>query len=206
MNVWERGAIKGAERLCLEYSADGISGYEFLHDIRNKLKSGFYSEEMVDFVFQAPCNARRWGGHEPSIEDAYCFISVWDHMLSGELCFFHVEVGDEPFADSARQRNAEVLSSLEPLFTATVYNGLCDSDGWFKWNDEIVGITTVIRDNKQVASKHTLCPRSVPLEIGTTRAPRTLAHLRSEGGLARWPYGSTDLIVGVMVKDPRRLK
>jgi hypothetical protein len=102
--------------------------------------------------------------------------------------------GNTPCADAGRAANAAALSDLPHPFTATVdqTQGNDSQDGWLEWTEPIdVEVSTGVLGGSlsPVIVVRTLPPGGVPLEIGTTTPSVTLAHLRLQRGVARWPYG-----------------
>lgn len=133
-----------------------------------------YPQWLCDFVTQ---KRNRW-----DLYDAYAFLTIYVRWRRGELVFAMVEAGAVPEADAEREVNRKTLGKLPHPFSASVEPD-CNGDGVLIWSGPLaLGERT----------------ESVPLEIGSTRSSRTLLHLeQSARGLARWPYGSTQVVLGL---------
>jgi hypothetical protein len=194
MTIWDEGVRRAQEEFCLERSPDGVTGYEILHSVRERLRTGFYPAQIVEFTFQ-----KGWRPNEITLSDAYCFMHVWSDYLTGDLCLFAIPVGSVPRSDSALEENTKALANLYD-FQTFVHNAPKDDDGWLGWNDKIGCQKVVLENGIEKRSKIWLQPSRVPLEIGSTSAARTFGHLETERGLARWPYGSKQILVGVKLR------
>jgi len=133
----------------------------------------------------------------------FCFMRVWSAHLSGGLCFFVVPVGSCPSSDDCLEANTAALKKLTD-FQTFVHNAPQDDDGHLEWTDYELGCTRLTsRGEKKV--QIWLTPRRVPLEIGTTLASRTMGHLIENKGVARWPYESDQIVVGIACRCCRGL-
>ena len=119
-------------------------------------------------------------------------------VVEGKIGRVDVGLWDAPKSDSARAANQAALDDLPDPFRGSVDSEQhgADADGWIEWSEPIqVSVTT--GESVDDSSGHPVPmtkvvmvePRRVPLEIGTTKPSRTLAHIREGFGLARWPYG-----------------
>lgn len=126
--------------------------------------------------------------------EAYAMSILMEWMSARWVRLASVYVGVGPSADRMVDENNAKLDRLRRPFRARfrpeLRVGSCD-DGWFSWSRPIS-----IGDHAQPPSR-------VPLEVGATAAGRTLLHLREDGGLARWAYGSEHVVVAVVTPEGR---
>jgi hypothetical protein len=124
-----------------------------------------------------------------SIDDAYGFCLAWSELCSGELAVCRIEIGATPRPDVSPE-NQTTLDRIGAPFSATV--GGYEDDGAFAWAAPIVfDVCCPNGPTTELVSSF----GSLPLEIGSTTMSRTLLHLRADGGIARWPYGSTEIVL-----------
>ncbi|MFJ8955245.1 hypothetical protein ACIRL3_46155 [Streptomyces sp. NPDC102384] len=167
---------------------------------------GKYSPEFVAAVGQIfRLTPAHWPAHQ-----AACFLKVHFGVLAGRYARLTVEVGRQPAADAQRASNAEALDDLPRPFVAALdmdQNG-ADQDGALTWNEEVTAVagtaTFFYTDccSVPVTRSERLPAAEMPLEVGHSLPSRTLTHLEMDGGVARWPYGSTDLEVLLNTEHP----
>ncbi len=196
--TWQRCATEAQENFCLRRLPDGSSGYELLHDVRARLRADFYPEEIVSFTVQ-----HSWQ-HVFTLTDAFCFMRIWATYMTGKLCFFTIPVERGPGSDEDLEENANALKKLSD-FETFVHNVPQDDDGHLEWSFELGCTRVALTDGREKRSRIWLAPRRVPLEIGSTLASRTVGHLVESRGVARWPYGSNRIIVGVADRSVFRI-
>lgn len=160
-------------------------GGRILVEYAEAIQSRALDPALVDVVHQMP-------GQVWTIYEAMPVAAFHSLIRAGEAIAFRVDLGTDAFRDQDRIRIRECLSGLPKPFSATFVGGSEDSDGYLWWAHSIA----LEGDNGRTIR---LAPRKVPLEIGYTLGASSLTHLRRQGGLARWPYGSRYLHVVVEV-------
>jgi hypothetical protein len=100
------------------------------------------------------------------------------------------QVEDDMASGERMQSLHDMLIQLRDPFRAVFLGGAGDSDGTFEW-DSPIELTHQQGDGTELHLRYE--PTSVPLEVGHV-APETVPwHIRYEGGIARWPYGSESI-------------
>jgi hypothetical protein len=165
--------------------ADPDSARQLLEEVR-RIRSGEYPSWFVDFVEQ-----RSRG--EVDVYSAHCIAALYGDWQAGRLVKMTIDVRAKPLSDRCREENARVLEALPRPFSAVLAPG-ADGDGTLSWSEPVTMQSD--REGGEVA------PSSAMLEVGTTSASRTLLHMRRAGALARWPYGSREIIVLCAVDTP----
>lgn len=165
------------------------------------LREGRWPRKYLDVIGQDGSRAGAWDlGQMTSF--AY-FHAEW--MAGGFGC---VELGlvDPPGGDADRVGNAAKLADLPDPFVAHVdmTQNNADQDGFLEWTDQIfLHVSTGEPEphpgggEQPRMTKTWVKPRTVPLEIGTTKPSRTWLHMQREGAVARWPYGHDRITVFV---------
>ena len=169
---------------------------ECLFDYQQKLHAGFFSQSYVDAVLQ------KWNRRGYDIHDAYAFCQVHRQLCSGSIASTRVYIGATPRADKEIAYNNSVVRGNEnSLFFGEFWGALADDDGYITWSKPLEFEVTKcsLTDDTIERSSVLIEPRRLPLEVGTTEGSRTMVHLAFEGGLARWPYGSEELYVYVVI-------
>jgi hypothetical protein len=91
------------------------------------IEGGFYSQDVIDASFQ------KWEGDKQiTLIDAYGFLLIWSHYLSGEIACCSVPVPSGPHPDREIEANQKVLDQLPSGFRATFTperGGGAESDG-----------------------------------------------------------------------------
>jgi hypothetical protein len=131
------------------------------------------------------------------------YLSIHAGINSGEYALFTVATRGEPGPDADRDGNAAKLANLKRPFAAhlDMAQNAADQDGQFFWNKDVrstrsTGLPAINGcESVPVTIPYRLYPAMAPLEVGTTLPSRTLAHLRVEGRVAHWPYGSRQMTV-----------
>jgi len=164
-----------------------------------RLNHGFWSQNYVDIIFQ------KWRDR-PDIYDAYGFLQVHCAIRGGRIAIFQAPMSCTPFGDKetdkdGNSQNDLALQLLESPFRGEFWGGLSDSDGYFQWEKPINVLRCESEENTIGFNIVPPLGYGVPLEVGTTAAEITFAHLGSpisgNGGLslARWPYGQDRITV-----------
>jgi hypothetical protein len=199
----ERALDKNFHRLTEENSEWASMAAE----TRSRLKAGgFYAQDIVDASFQ------KWSGDKDiTLVEAFGFLLVWTHYLKGEIACCHVPMPRGPARDHEVALNQSLLDQLPDGFRATFSpekGASARDDGSFTIEKDI-GLRRVIFDpetgSERSESWFLDSDRELALEVGTTRVSRTLLHLRSGNGVARWPY-EYDRIVVMVATTPLRPK
>ena len=177
-------------KLGIEIKMQKDSRYQKLvFEYWNKMKSGFWSREYLDSIFQ------KFERFQCDIYDAAFFADIHTGIQSGQILTALIDLEEEPSADKMIEENKTKLASLPSPFHSTIWCGTADCDGELGWRSSIK-CGQIVGD---IEKSELIQPRTVPLEIGDTEAWTTLAHLGREGGLARWPYGSKKIYLFVTV-------
>jgi hypothetical protein len=173
---------------------------QLLVEVCQKLNAGTYNQWFVD------CLTQHWTGIKQGYDlfDAYVFAEFWGDLLHGDIAYAVIGVSKPPGRDRDRVKNNSILATLPPPFRAEFFGGRGDDDGDFRWDTEITLTTTRLDEhNQQVSGQTMLEPGCAPLEVGTTMPGRTLAHLRTEGVVARWPYNHDRIGLFVQMSIPK---
>src|ERR1044072_3983302 len=104
------------------------------------------------------------------------------------VCRLSIELGAHPGRDKDQAGNDAKLKELPSPFSASFEGGAGDCDGWFSWGQSVT-VHHHMGEGEHLTVRY---PASgVPLEVGRTEPETTVWHLRRDGGVARWPYGSS---------------
>lgn len=140
----------------------------------------------------------RQAGAEIEIEDAYSFCLLHSMIQSGQVCVAIIDISTCPMWDAKVTENNGVLSaSLSERSTpqckweSQFWGGKDSSDGAIKWTG--IADFFVIKSGK-IADTVSLYSGSLPLEVGTISAAKTLTQIL-HGGVARWPYRQNKLTI-----------
>jgi len=148
------------------------------YTILAKLRNGEYDQNFVDMMMQKMDN-------DYDITDAFYFGKILASFAKGELFIGYVELGESPGKDNQVDKNNEKLKKLTHPFEAnfsTSYGAGYNSDGIFKWKEEIV-----LRN--YFGKTRTITEKEIPLETGYTNSDTTYCHLFVYNhALARWGY------------------
>ncbi|GHC72270.1 hypothetical protein GCM10007079_05370 [Nocardiopsis terrae] len=201
------------EDVALDQAKDWLKdpeGQKALINIFEGFMEGRWSQEYIRAIGQDyRLEPRQW-----PIEQICSFALMHSYLMEGILRSVQIGVGETPSGDRYRVENSDALSNLPRPFRATVdlnqRNG--DQDGWLEWDEPIY-----VERSTGVA--YFLCPEDVPgplylvekakpgrvpLEIGTTKASRSVLHVIQDAGVARWPYESERIHLFVSRKFPWR--
>lgn len=169
---------------------------------RASLPSGHplaFDSVYVDYVGQM------WGPQSTlakwPMEQQAAFAQIHAEICDGLISWVDISVDEKPSKDEHRHENQAKLSDLPHPFVAEVdqQQNCADQDGELRWPEPIrlqktIGIPFLspcrLNVKEGINLHHREQPGSAALEIGYTKASRTLAHLREHGAVARWPYGS----------------
>lgn len=151
------------------------------------MTDGDFPLEYLDSIFQSSVDF-------PDIYVAYCFAMIDAWIQTGKVLTARLDVGYEPLPDKEIKANNAILQTLPWPFHAEFMGARSAQDrddGYLKWTEPIE-FGQVIHTGEEVIE--TRSPRQVALEVGTTKADRTIYHIR-EGGVARWPYESFSIFL-----------
>ena len=175
-----------------------------LLDYVDALAKGEFERRYVKAIVQ---NWRR--AHDVTIYDAYDFAQVHTLIVKGVVAIYALRMPATPGPDRdiignnralskvIRKHKADVITGAPVEFEAEFDNKCLESDGYFGWTGTIT--CSYESDNSHVF----VSDRQVPLEVGSTSGSRTLGHLIEDGGVARWPYGETCLML-FLLPDHKR--
>ncbi len=152
---------------------------EGLSEILLRMKARHYPEYLLDSLVQFS-----WGDYD--IYDAFCYAKLVSMLDEGEIAVAFAEVLGIPGPDRDRERNQKKLDGIAGPFRATFLGGHGDCDGELTWQGEAGFMLT---QGKETSPVYLQSDCTIPLEVGTTSASRSLLHLVNSPGLARWPYG-----------------
>lgn len=177
---------------------ESIAWRKVTQDALWNLETGFYDIDYVDMILQHHTRERI------TLTDAYWFLQIHTLLGHGDVVFGRWSLGAAPHADAAISANTAILARLHSRTPLTaVYQPRRGAvgdigDGTISWRAPLLLGQRLV--DGQVF-EHTCSPRSVPLEVGTTRSTTTMLHLQREGGVARWPYGNSWL--SILVRSNR---
>lgn len=175
-------------------------GMQALITIKNNLSSGKYGY-WKDIVFQ------EWDRFEAAnaLVNAACYAQIHTSLHLGQIAMCQIHIGSTPHADKEQELNssdlARGLSGLidsrnrlpSPSFSGEFWGGHgVDSDGTIEWKGNAA--FTIFREGSQ-DKEIAISDYVVPLEVGYTKAARTLHHLMFSRGIARWAYESEYLYI-----------
>lgn len=161
-----------------------------------------------DLYGQTPTRFGRW-----PMEQMCCAVAAHSHVAAGNFACYPLRVASGPGPDADRDSNAALLAGLRDPFHAEVHPSQHggDQDGTLRWDRPIVAVRSTgfalldpLHGEEPLMKPCVLDPGTAPLEIGYTKPSRTLAHLVTEGSVARWPYGSNVMTLIVNISGPRR--
>lgn len=165
-----------------------------LYEVREKVKKGFFPEDVVDALGQY--------FYSPEIEEYHSFAQLWQHLWEGDLIATRVRVGKGPLKDKFVADNADALAGVTWVYwEVEVRNGTGDDDGFINLKSPLVFVDFLTPQNQYV---HEVDIVSFPLEIGYQTWSKTLINLRMLGRLARWPYGSEHVWLFKIRKEARQ--
>ncbi len=190
MSIWD----SAVERHVVELFKNDGAAAQVYFEVLGRLRHRFYDQSVVDALFQ------RWDG-KITIEDAYCFGQLWAEIGSGVVFMRQFDIGVSPRADKEQSYNHRALQQLKKCHRSEISDNLRLSVDFFGGSGDQDGSVVLKSDLvfRHEACEDGCCPARraqapkktwLPLEVGTTTAARSLGHLRSEHGLARWPYDS----------------
>lgn len=168
-----------------------------ISDCMQRLGSGFYPQDFVNAIFQSHSLHNR----HVDMDDAFIFAKVWCFYIKGQIYRIDIPIGELPGKNKDIEGNNRILSTLPPYLQSKFIpeTGMAaDDDGYFKWKiplDFLCEIDDEVR---------TIPPRSIPLEVGSTNAVQTYYHLFIHSGVARWPYGSDNIMLLYASKEFRK--
>ncbi len=132
----------------------------------------------------------------PNLADKEVVAEMLASFTSGRLAFFFIEVGEEPGPNEDKDGNSAKLADLPDPVRAVFDTGLTvgplDCDGFVAWGEPVIAVAG--------GEVITIEPRAVPLEVGYMPSGKAAYGLRNTG-LARWPYGSKEIIVALPVSS-----
>jgi hypothetical protein len=164
-------------------------GAHTLAQYRTRLRHHYWGAEYEDAIGQPMLSAHAG--------QTAAFARVHAGIASGAIGRILVRAGGPPSRDSHRVENAAMLSDLPYPFGAFVDPGQgmsTSGDGRLEW---IAPVEFETPEGAVVVG-----PTSIPLEIGTSAASRTLLHLIEDRAVARWPYGQDWITVFVGLEQP----
>lgn len=129
----------------------------------------------------------------------YRLMTAWKN---GEIAVTQLPVGTQPHRDAARAENAAALEALQrigdgDLFRAKVNQTQrhAEGDGTLHWTRRIIlGARSPEHPREEIVAVVN-GPGDAPLEIGSSNASTTFMHLAGGGNLARWAYGSDNVVL-----------
>lgn len=178
----ENGVRATADRLMLDHQEWRDAIYKMLGDMNR----GVLPQSLIDVIVQKEDSYY-------DVYDAFCVVEFFLGMNADRIAFVIIPMERGPFRDAMIEENNEVLAKLPKPFSATFSGGKGDEDGWLCWDESINAIDGRV-----------LPPGRAPLEVGTTKASRSLAHMRMDRCLARWPYDHSmcHIVLDVVPRRP----
>jgi hypothetical protein len=137
----------------------------------------------------------------PNLADKEVVAEMLASFTNGRLAFFFIEVGECPGPNEDKDGNSAKLADLphpvRAAFDPATTFWMLDCDGFLAWDEPVSAVA-----GEEVI---TIEPQTVPLEVGYMPSGKAAYGLRNTG-LARWPYGSTEIIVALPVPPHIRMK
>ena len=138
--------------------------------------------------------------------EAMGFAIIWSKILAGNIAYSVLPLSDQCGLDVDTDRNNRILRSgrfvcpssrsHKPLrFSAEFRGGPGDNDGHFTTISRLAATRHVPGKNGCAFQTVLLRPGRYSLEVGSSAVGTTVMHILAEGGLARWPYGTTSLFI-----------
>ncbi|KOU62029.1 hypothetical protein ADK57_25630 [Streptomyces sp. MMG1533] len=185
-----------AQLLLEECQADPESASK-LAKMHASLRDGAYNRQLIAWVGQTQRDPAYWPAHQVA-----ALTDVLDGLAHGRIVRRRVRVGELPGPDADREGNAARLRNLDAPFRAHLdmaQNG-ADCDGTLSWESPVnlwraLGVR-MLHQAGLYGSLHApfeVRPWNVPLEVGYTLPSRTMAHLITEGAVARWAYEDKEI-------------
>jgi hypothetical protein len=161
--------------------------------VRN-LSCNLFDQWYVDMIFQ---KWERFGSID--IYDAYPFACMHTLLNTGIIFLARIGIGVSPSADKCIEQNQKKLDTLWHPFSGEFWGGTQDEDGYIEVKENI-SFTSVSIDLEtgEKFEKHDFFTGKFPLEVGYISAAKTKMYFPVRGGcnrLARWAYGSDDIIL-----------
>jgi hypothetical protein len=130
----------------------------------------------------------------PNLADKEVVAEMLASYTAGRLAFFFIEIGETPGPNEDADGNSDKLADLphpvRAVFDRDMNALALDCDGYVVWDEPVKAITC--------DDTITIEPGGAPLEVGYMPSGKAAYGLRNTG-LARWPYGSTEIIVALPV-------
>jgi len=195
-NVFQRSL----EDIADQRLADDSKLLSAMWQVQLKLNAGFFAKGWVDALVQT--HSDRY-----DIYDAFGFAMLWSALLRGEIIYAICDIQQRCAANRNVSQNHGALSLVSRILgpggttvrcNAAFYGNARDNDGYFEWYDRLDFSrheNTSIHDCSTSSFVATVGVGrgELPLEVGDTKVGTTCGHIFGEGGLVRWPYGSTQL-------------
>lgn len=168
---------------------------QILTDTLRKMNSGFWDRAYLNVFLQK----HRF---KYDLYDAYAVANLHAMINTGRIARIIIDIAEQPIADRhIDEMNAILQNHMSPPFAALFSGGNYDGDGNIEWTDEVVAQVSKVNDDHTAHFYVRVPPRKISLEVGSTTGAKTLWQIQSERGLARWPYGSNEITVMLLV-DP----
>lgn len=144
--------------------------------------------------------------------EAMGFAIIWSKILAGNVAYSVLPLSDQCGLDVGTAHNNRILrsgrfvcpssQSRKPLrFSAEFRGGLGDNDGHFETLSSLAATRHVQGQDACAFQTVLLKPHWYPLEVGSSAVGTTVMHILAEGGLARWPYGTTSLYIFHLLRE-----
>ncbi|MFD6490700.1 hypothetical protein [Streptomyces sp. NPDC060188] len=164
--------------------------------------------ENLDANYVASLGQTQFGPSSWPPEQAAAYLRLHTGLMRGEFGRVGIDVSHSPDSDANREQNASRLGELPHPFRATVdvEQNFADCDGRLQWVKPIRierSVGAAYYDHglpSPILLAQEIVGSAVPLEIGVSHPSRTLLHLLQEGGVARWPYGSSTVTLLINVR------
>lgn len=186
--------MKSDFKTALEYAAFNKYSDTYITMQRN-LMNKVYPESEVDTIFQ---------GRYTAPSNVMAFAHIRHHINIGDIARLTIQVGDTPQGDKAVEQNNRILSDISPLFQAEFLpesGGSAWGDGYLMAKGDAIFERTIaphVEMKYQKLSKYLVFDirnQRIPLEVGYTEGHITYLHLLLDGAVARWAYGSSQIVV-----------
>ena len=181
-NVYHQSAMDAIHRQMASDSNWAVTAIEYVQ----LLDELFWGQPWQDVIYQSNRDS------QTTIYDAIGLGFIHAMLCEGKVGVLKMELPDTPHSNSSVMENKRLVETLPEPFCAQYFGNSADADGHLAWTD------TLMFQSKD-GNQDEVTPRQIPLEIGTTNVWTTWGHLTYHGGVARVPYGSSDIHVLVTI-------
>jgi len=158
---------------------------------------GEFERAGLGYIVDSFCQQNR----ERNSEDYYWIGLIWSDVVDGKIGITIVDVGASPGRDiDVEHNNIAICAMLKKgvITDGMFHGGAGDQDGFITVSCCVDVLVQQFCETEEYACWMEPIDDDdtwMPLEVGTTSGHTTVRHLNRELGVARWPYGSTKLVL-----------